>query len=110
VVITKSKSKEEKKQMRTDCTNNVYNVNDQGDDVGNSSSINANEQPNRVTKDIEDRRSVEGSIVVVAKCPIPGKSKTRLIPLLGKEGSVRLARSMLSDVLKTIDGCVSVDN
>jgi len=48
---------------------------------------------------------VRGSIVVVAKCPIPGKSKTRLIPLLGQEGSVRLAKSMLSDVLKTIDGC-----
>jgi len=47
----------------------------------------------------------EGSIVVFAKCPIPGKSKTRLIPLLGEEGSVRLAKGMLSDVLKTIDGC-----
>lgn len=82
-------------------------TNDQCDDLGNSNSttsINANE------KDIENRRSVEGSIVVVAKCPIPGSSKTRLIPLLGKEGSVRLARSMLSDVLKTIDGCVSVYN
>ena len=51
--------------------------------------------------------NVEGSVVVVAKCPIPGKSKTRLIPLLGEEGSVRLARSMLSDVVKTVGGCVS---
>jgi hypothetical protein len=50
---------------------------------------------------------VYGTIVVVAKCPIPGKSKTRLIPLLGELGSVLLAKSMLSDVLKTIDGCVS---
>ena len=81
-------------------------TNNQCDDVGNnnSTSINANEMG------IENRCSVEGSIVVVAKCPIPGKSKTRLIPLLGKEGSVRLARSMLSDVLKTIDGCVSLYN
>ena len=50
---------------------------------------------------------VYGTIVVVAKCPIAGKSKTRLIPLLGEQGSVLLAKSMLSDVLKTIDGCVS---
>lgn len=48
---------------------------------------------------------IRGSIVVVAKCPIPGKSKTRLIPLMGEMGSVRLAKSMLSDVLKTIAGC-----
>ena len=48
--------------------------------------------------------------MIFAKCPIPGKSKTRLIPLLGEEGSVRLAKAMLSDVLKTIDGCVSTNN
>jgi hypothetical protein len=48
-----------------------------------------------------------GSIVVVAKCPIPGKSKTRLIPLLGPEGSVVLAKAMLSDVLTTLTECVS---
>ena len=56
---------------------------------------------------IDHKSNVKGSIVVVAKCPIPGKSKTRLIPLLGEEGSVRLARGMLSDVIKTIDRCVS---
>ena len=54
-----------------------------------------------------DSGGVYGTIVVVAKCPIAGKSKTRLIPLLGEQGSVLLAKSMLSDVLKTIDGCVS---
>ncbi|VEU35306.1 unnamed protein product [Pseudo-nitzschia multistriata] len=54
--------------------------------------------------------SVRGSIVVVAKCPIPGKSKTRLIPLMGEEGSVRMAKAMLSDVLKTIDGCAELDS
>jgi hypothetical protein len=48
-----------------------------------------------------------GSIVLVAKCPIPGKSKTRLIPLLGPEGSVVLAKAMLSDVLTTLTECVS---
>lgn len=40
-----------------------------------------------------------GAIVVVAKCPIPGKSKTRLVPLLGQEGSARFAEALLSDVL-----------
>jgi glycosyltransferase A (GT-A) superfamily protein (DUF2064 family) len=45
--------------------------------------------------------------VVVAKCPIPGKSKTRLIPLLGPEGSVVLAKAMLADVLTTLTECVS---
>ena len=50
---------------------------------------------------------VNGTIVVVAKCPIPGKSKTRLMPLLGKEGSTKLAKAMLSDVLQTITKCVS---
>jgi glycosyltransferase A (GT-A) superfamily protein (DUF2064 family) len=49
-----------------------------------------------------------GVIVVVAKCPIPGKSKTRLIPLLGKEGSSKLAKAMLSDVLMTLECCVSL--
>ena len=46
-----------------------------------------------------------GAIVVVAKCPIRGKSKTRLIPMLGEEGSVALAESMLSDVVCTLEGC-----
>jgi hypothetical protein len=49
----------------------------------------------------------DGAIVVVAKCPIGGKSKTRLIPLLGEDGSANLARCMLSDVLLTLDQCVS---
>jgi glycosyltransferase A (GT-A) superfamily protein (DUF2064 family) len=51
----------------------------------------------------------DGAIVVVAKCPIPGKSKTRLIPLLGPEGSARLARAMLSDVLVSLVQCRPLD-
>lgn len=47
------------------------------------------------------------SIVVVAKCPIPGQSKTRLIDLLGEEGSAVLAKAMLADVLTCISHCVS---
>lgn len=42
------------------------------------------------------------SIVVVAKCPVPGKTKTRLIPSLGADGAAQLARAMLSDVLTQV--------
>lgn len=48
------------------------------------------------------------TIAVVAKCPIPGKSKTRLIPLLGPEGSSKLAKAMLSDVLTTLSECTQL--
>lgn len=48
-----------------------------------------------------------GAIVVVAKCPIPNKSKTRLIPLLGEEGSAKFAKALLSDVLVSLSTCVS---
>lgn len=51
--------------------------------------------------------SAAGAIVVVAKCPIPGQSKTRLSKLLGTEGSAVLAKSMLLDVLQQIGLCVS---
>jgi glycosyltransferase A (GT-A) superfamily protein (DUF2064 family) len=51
---------------------------------------------------------LKGSIVVVAKCPIPGaaaRCKTRLVPWLGTDGAVRLARAMLSDIIGTISAC-----
>jgi glycosyltransferase A (GT-A) superfamily protein (DUF2064 family) len=43
-----------------------------------------------------------GAIVVFAKCPIPGSSKTRLSMLVGDEGSAKVAKAMLSDILLTI--------
>jgi glycosyltransferase A (GT-A) superfamily protein (DUF2064 family) len=59
-------------------------------------------------------RKEAGTVVVVAKVPKAsgGKSKTRLIPLLGTtgggdtnggSGTSRLATAMLMDVLATID-------
>ena len=51
---------------------------------------------------------LRGAIVLVAKCPIAGKSKTRLSKLVGKEGSALLAKSMLSDVLESIGQCVRI--
>ena len=44
----------------------------------------------------------KGAIVIFAKCPIPGSSKTRLSELVGDEGSAALAKAMLSDVLLTV--------
>ena len=47
---------------------------------------------------------VPNAICVVAKCPIPGKSKTRLASTTGltDEGCATMAKAMLSDVLMTI--------
>ncbi|MEO8141224.1 MAG: TIGR04282 family arsenosugar biosynthesis glycosyltransferase [Sphingomicrobium sp.] len=38
-------------------------------------------------------------IVIFAKAPVPGRVKTRLIPLLGEEGASRLAGRMLADTV-----------
>ena len=51
---------------------------------------------------------MDGSIVLVAKCPRPGHSKTRLIPLLGAEGAADFARAMLSDILANLTRLVRV--
>jgi glycosyltransferase A (GT-A) superfamily protein (DUF2064 family) len=52
--------------------------------------------------------SVGGAIVVIAKCPISGVSKTRCAPLLGYDGAASLAKAMLSDILVTLSECVSM--
>jgi glycosyltransferase A (GT-A) superfamily protein (DUF2064 family) len=49
----------------------------------------------------------KGAIVVFAKCPLPGTSKTRLSGMLGKEGSAFIAKAMLSDVLLSLSNHVS---
>ena len=51
---------------------------------------------------------VGGAIVVFAKCPTPGASKTRLAPLLGDDGAASLARAMLKDILVKLSDCVSL--
>lgn len=50
----------------------------------------------------DNERPRGGAIVVIAKCPIPGKCKTRLAACLGDEKAALLARAMLSDVLVTL--------
>ena len=48
---------------------------------------------------------VGGAVCVFAKCPIPGRSKTRLTPLLGEDGAASLATAMLSDILVSLTSC-----
>ncbi len=43
-------------------------------------------------------------IIVIAKAPLPGFAKTRLIPALGAHGAARLARRMLDHALDTARG------
>jgi rSAM/selenodomain-associated transferase 1 len=46
------------------------------------------------------------ALVVIAKEPVPGAVKTRLVPALGAEGAARVAAAMLAD---TLAGMVEVD-
>ena len=46
-----------------------------------------------------DMTDGDGTIVLVAKYPTPGKSKTRLIPALGEAGATKMAQAMLADLL-----------
>ncbi len=39
---------------------------------------------------------------VIAKVPVPGHTKTRLIPALGPEGAAALSAAMTADVLETV--------
>ena len=41
-------------------------------------------------------------VVVMAKAPVAGRVKTRLVPVLGAEGAARLARALLEDGLQTL--------
>lgn len=43
-------------------------------------------------------------LVILAKVPVPGLAKTRLIPVLGPEGAARLAAAMAADVFATVAG------
>jgi uncharacterized protein len=46
------------------------------------------------------------ALVVIAKEPVPGAVKTRLVPALGAEGAARVAAAMLAD---TVAGMAEVD-
>jgi len=44
------------------------------------------------------------TLVIMAKAPQPGRAKTRMIPALGREGSARLARQLLTRTLAAATG------
>jgi rSAM/selenodomain-associated transferase 1 len=46
------------------------------------------------------------TLIVFAKYPTPGKTKTRLAPLLGAEGAALLAKTMLEDLLERLAGAL----
>ena len=43
--------------------------------------------------------AVPTRVVIFAKAPVPGRAKTRLIPLLGEVGAARLAQRMLAETV-----------
>ena len=43
------------------------------------------------------------AIAIICKVPIPGRSKTRLIPHLGAERAVALSRAFLTDLAATVE-------
>src|SRR5215218_5030036 len=47
------------------------------------------------------RATPEAAVAVLAKAPIPGYAKTRLIPLLGAEGAARLQQKLIDQALAT---------
>jgi rSAM/selenodomain-associated transferase 1 len=50
----------------------------------------------------------KGGIMVFARSPIPGKTKTRLIPALGKKGAARLHASLIEQTLFRIQSISGV--
>jgi rSAM/selenodomain-associated transferase 1 len=46
-------------------------------------------------------KNAEPALVVFARAPVPGRVKTRLVPLLGKKGAARLHERMLAKTLRT---------
>lgn len=44
-------------------------------------------------------RFPEGRILIMARAPVPGRAKTRLIPALGEEGAARLHQRLVEDLL-----------
>ena len=47
-------------------------------------------------------KQLKKALLIFAKCPIPGKVKTRLIPPLSPEQAADLYRCMLSDVMAKV--------
>src|SRR5271170_4003138 len=55
-----------------------------------------------MTKSEHRDQPSSAAIGILCKTPCPGRSKTRLIPLLGTEGAAELAGCFLRDIVTTI--------
>ena len=55
----------------------------------------------------DETKSPIGTIVLVAKCPLPGTVKTRLAKDFGFEKAASIAQAMLCDILQQVGFCVS---
>ena len=47
------------------------------------------------------QKKAEPAVIVFARAPVPGRVKTRLVPLLGKRGAAHLQARMLAKTLRT---------
>lgn len=54
-----------------------------------------------MTADKKNERAHRAALVIMAKVPIPGQVKTRLIPALGAEGAAALAERLLNHTVTT---------
>ena len=118
ISLRKEKGETSEKRTKQTTSGSFVGIEDRGRrlDVGRRRPVNEgpikpiSHPPTKFNKMVNIQRPeiVGGAIVVVAKCPIPGSCKTRLVPMLGNDGAANLARAMLSDVLSSICGCVSV--
>ncbi|MEL7158852.1 MAG: TIGR04282 family arsenosugar biosynthesis glycosyltransferase, partial [Actinomycetota bacterium] len=54
-------------------------------------------------------RPVRPALAIMAKEPVPGRTKTRLEPLLGPEGAARLYRCLLLDTIELAAAVPDVD-
>lgn len=58
----------------------------------------------------DETKSPIGTIVLVAKCPLPGTAKTRLAKDFGFEKAASIAQAMLCDILQQVGFCSPLSN
>ena len=47
------------------------------------------------------RAGPDAALIVFARAPVPGRVKTRLVPLLGEQGAARLHAQLVERTLRT---------
>lgn len=49
-------------------------------------------------------------VILFTRYPQPGKCKTRLIPVLGKDGAIKVHQQLVTHILKALTECIRRDN